>query len=80
MLKILVKKKNKYKDSKTDNVKKVFPNNKERAEHALKNLEEKVKKMSLKLKDREDNKQVALGTSKLNYMDPRITADRISES
>ena len=39
----------------------------------MKNLEEKVKKKSLKLKDREDNKQVALGTSKLNYMDPRIT-------
>ena len=30
-------------------------------------------KKSLKLKDRESNKQVALGTSKLNYMDPRIT-------
>ena len=67
------KSKNKYKDSKTDTIKKVFPNTKEKAETALKNLEEKVKKMSLKLKDREDNKQVALGTSKLNYMDPRIT-------
>ena len=39
----------------------------------MKSLEEKVKKMSMKLKEREDNKQVALGTSKLNYMDPRIT-------
>ena len=67
------KKKNKYKDTKTDNIKKVFPANKERAEKALKNLKEKVKTMSLKLKDREENKQVALGTSKLNYMDPRIT-------
>ena len=67
------KMKNKYKDSKTDTIKKVFPNTKEKAETALKNLEEKVKKMSLKLKDREENKQVALGTSKLNYMDPRIT-------
>ena len=65
--------KNKYKDSKNDFVKKVFPPNKEKAQILLKNLEEKVKKKSLKLKDRESNKQVALGTSKLNYMDPRIT-------
>ena len=67
------KSKNKYKDNKEGLVKKVFPPNKEKAENLLKNLEEKVKKKSLKLKDREDNKQVALGTSKLNYMDPRIT-------
>ena len=67
------KSKNKYKDSKTDIIKKVFPPNKEKAQILLKNLEEKVKKKSLKLKDRESNKQVALGTSKLNYMDPRIT-------
>ena len=67
------KSKNKYKDSKTDTIKKVFPNSKERAETVLKNLELKVEKMSSKLKEREDNKEVALGTSKLNYMDPRIT-------
>ena len=65
--------KNKYKDSKNEFVKKVFPSSKEKAQILLKNLEEKVKKKSLKLKDRESNKQVALGTSKLNYMDPRIT-------
>ena len=67
------KSKNKYKNSKTDTIKKVFPDSKEKAETALKNLEEKVKNMKKKLKEREDNKQVALGTSKLNYMDPRIT-------
>ena len=67
------KNKNKYKDSKTDTIKKVFPNSKEKAESTLKNLEVKIKKMNMKLKEREDNKQVALGTSKLNYMDPRIT-------
>ena len=39
----------------------------------MKKQEEKVKNMANKLKEREDNKQVALGTSKLNYMDPRIT-------
>jgi DNA topoisomerase-1 len=67
------KSKNKYKDSKTDIIKKVFPANKEKAEAALKKLEEKVENMSSKLKERENNKTVALGTSKLNYMDPRIT-------
>ena len=67
------KSKNKYKNSKTDTIKKIFPDSKEKAETALKNLEEKVKNMKKKLKEREDNKQVALGTSKLNYMDPRIT-------
>ena len=67
------KNKSKFKNSKENNIKKVFPDNKEKAENHLKNIEERVKKMALKLKDREDNKQVALGTSKLNYMDPRIT-------
>ena len=67
------KSKNKYKDSKTDIIKKVFPTNKEKAESALKSLEDKVEKMSMKLNERESNKTVALGTSKLNYMDPRIT-------
>ena len=67
------KNKNKYKESKNDFVKKVFPPSKDRAEIALKNLEEKVKKKILKLDDRKNNEEVALGTSKLNYMDPRIT-------
>ena len=29
--------------------------------------------MTIKLKDLDNNKLVALGTSKINYMDPRIT-------
>ncbi|RLO00764.1 hypothetical protein DYB28_002794, partial [Aphanomyces astaci] len=33
----------------------------------------KVKALDLRLKDKNDNKEVALGTSKINYMDPRIT-------
>lgn len=33
----------------------------------------KTKALELKLQDKTDNKEVALGTSKLNYMDPRIT-------
>jgi DNA topoisomerase-1 len=34
---------------------------------------EKLKILKLKLKDKKDNASVALGTSKLNYLDPRIT-------
>uniref|UniRef100_K3WII9 DNA topoisomerase I n=1 Tax=Globisporangium ultimum (strain ATCC 200006 / CBS 805.95 / DAOM BR144) TaxID=431595 RepID=K3WII9_GLOUD len=33
----------------------------------------KIQVLSLKLQDKNDNKEVALGTSKINYMDPRIT-------
>lgn len=34
---------------------------------------EKIKKMELNIKHKDDNKEVSLGTSKLNYMDPRIS-------
>lgn len=33
----------------------------------------KVNTLAIRLQDKSDNKQVALGTSKINYMDPRIT-------
>jgi DNA topoisomerase I len=33
----------------------------------------KLESLELKLQDKNDNKQVALGTSKINYMDPRIS-------
>eukprot|EP00978_Attheya_sp_CCMP212_P014180 scaffold36077_cov51-Attheya_sp.AAC.2 len=33
----------------------------------------KISKMELNLKHKDDNKEVSLGTSKLNYMDPRIS-------
>ena len=32
-----------------------------------------IKNFEIKLKMKDDNKTVALGTSKINYMDPRIT-------
>ena len=32
-----------------------------------------VLKMEVQATDREENKQIALGTSKLNYLDPRIS-------
>jgi len=30
-------------------------------------------KLELQATDREENKEIALGTSKLNYLDPRIS-------
>lgn len=36
-------------------------------------LESRISATSLQLKDKEDNSEVSLGTSKLNYIDPRLT-------
>jgi DNA topoisomerase-1 len=36
-------------------------------------LEERIINTELQLKDKEDNSTVALGTSKMNYIDPRLT-------
>ncbi|XP_039609678.1 DNA topoisomerase I, mitochondrial-like isoform X2 [Polypterus senegalus] len=45
----------------------------EKKEAVVKRLEEQLKKLLLQATDREENKQIALGTSKLNYLDPRIS-------
>lgn len=45
----------------------------EQVKKRIKNWDEKISKMELDLKHRDDNKEVSLGTSKINYMDPRIT-------
>ncbi|KZP34664.1 hypothetical protein FIBSPDRAFT_719865 [Athelia psychrophila] len=37
-------------------------------------LEERIRTSKLQLEDREAGKEVSLGTSKINYLDPRITA------
>lgn len=37
-------------------------------------LDERIANMRLQAEDREGNKEVALGTSKINYIDPRLTA------
>lgn len=39
----------------------------------IKNWDSKISKMEMDLKHKDDNKEVSLGTSKINYMDPRIT-------
>jgi DNA topoisomerase-1 len=39
----------------------------------IENWSSKIKKMEMDLKHKDDNKEVSLGTSKINYMDPRIS-------
>ncbi|KAG1900662.1 DNA topoisomerase I [Suillus fuscotomentosus] len=46
----------------------------EKIEEAVQKLNEKIKTFKLQMDDREAGKEVALGTSKINYLDPRITA------
>lgn len=39
----------------------------------LQRTKEQLMKMELQETDRDENKTIALGTSKLNYLDPRIS-------
>ena len=39
----------------------------------IQNWNSKISKMEMDLKHKDDNKEVSLGTSKINYMDPRIS-------
>ena len=43
----------------------------ERIEADIEKLDEKIKAFKLQMEDREAGKEVALGTSKINYLDPR---------
>ncbi|KAJ5278607.1 DNA topoisomerase 1 [Penicillium angulare] len=45
----------------------------EKLEAAIIKLDQRVETMSVQAQDKEDNKEVALGTSKINYIDPRLT-------
>jgi DNA topoisomerase-1 len=45
----------------------------EKLQKKQKTLEQQLKKLELAAVDKEENKQIALGTSKLNYLDPRIS-------
>ena len=40
---------------------------------AVERLMEQLQKLQMQATDKEENKTIALGTSKLNYLDPRIT-------
>jgi len=54
--------------------KKSLPDDPDKAKKAIEKVEQSILKWTLMRQDREGNKEVALGTSKINYMDPRITA------
>ncbi|KAH9858421.1 hypothetical protein C2E23DRAFT_864375 [Lenzites betulinus] len=45
----------------------------EKIEEAIDKLDERIKTFKLQMEDREAGKEVALNTSKINYLDPRIT-------
>lgn len=46
----------------------------EKIEDGIQKLDEKIRTFKLQMDDREAGKEVALGTSKINYLDPRITS------
>jgi len=50
-----------------------FTNNLDTAKRQLKKQHKTIADYKARMALKEDNKQVALGTSKINYMDPRIT-------
>lgn len=53
----------------------------EKLAEGIDRLEDKIKAFKLQMVDREAGKEVALGTSKINYLDPRwVTLSRISHS
>ncbi|XP_073536177.1 DNA topoisomerase I, mitochondrial isoform X2 [Phyllobates terribilis] len=58
-----------HKAKNNDRTKKEMEKKKKQCER----LEEQLMKLKLQATDKEENKQIALGTSKLNYLDPRIT-------
>jgi DNA topoisomerase-1 len=45
----------------------------EKKKAQLARLEDQLKRLEMNKTDKEEGKEIALGTSKLNYLDPRIT-------
>ncbi|ETI26543.1 hypothetical protein G647_03320 [Cladophialophora carrionii CBS 160.54] len=45
----------------------------EKFEEQIKKLDTRIATMAIQAEDKENNKEVALGTSKINYIDPRLT-------
>ncbi|EAA05377.5 AGAP004078-PA [Anopheles gambiae str. PEST] len=60
-----------FKDLKKSNVR--DPSAFDKKSKQLERLKEQLKKLELQETDRDENKTIALGTSKLNYLDPRIS-------
>jgi len=50
-----------------------LPNDPDKIKNHIDKLDERIKKWKIKKLEKEDLKTVALGTSKINYLDPRIT-------
>ncbi|CAF0855221.1 unnamed protein product [Rotaria sordida] len=61
--------KSEYKNSKSQTSQKKL----EQSEKKLQRSEEALRKLEVQALDREENKDIALSTSKLNYLDPRIS-------
>lgn len=51
----------------------IYSSDMEKRKKALEKLREQLGKLELQATDKEENKEIALSTSKLNYLDPRIT-------
>lgn len=49
------------------------PKTVEQCQQKIAKLKQQIEAEDVKCKNKEENKAVALGTSKINYMDPRIT-------
>jgi len=62
-------KKEYHNQGKSEKVKNMIEKKKKQAER----LEEQYFKLEVNMTDKEENKEIALGTSKLNYLDPRIS-------
>ncbi|KAM3164633.1 DNA topoisomerase I [Lachancea thermotolerans] len=45
----------------------------EKLKMQIEKLDQRIETATIQLKDKEDNSQVALGTSKINYIDPRLS-------
>ncbi|XP_076449754.1 DNA topoisomerase I, mitochondrial-like [Babylonia areolata] len=58
-----------YKATKTAKARTMY----EKKKKALTRLEEQLVKLEVQATDKDENKEIALGTSKLNYLDPRIS-------
>ncbi|CAJ0573062.1 unnamed protein product, partial [Mesorhabditis spiculigera] len=65
-------KKKELKDAKAE-YEKAKSGDKEKAKKKMDRLKDQYKKLKINRTDKDENKQIALGTSKLNYLDPRIT-------
>jgi len=77
---VLKKLKEEGNEDKVKPIKRKFPSDADRASDHISKLEKRIISEEKKLVEREENKAIALGTSKLNYNDPRITVKWCKEN